>query len=98
MSTDQPPAIDAVARAMTAAVRTFVGEVMRDLLQMDMQGGEAAMNACAHACMERLPQRCIPALVASHDALAASGRSLQQRRSAISGGAAPSTAGHRPRR
>ena len=28
----------------------------------------------------------------------ASGRSLQQRRSAISGGAAPSTAGHRPRR
>lgn len=71
MSADQPPALDPAARAMAAAVRTFVGELMRDVLRMDMQGGEAATNAYAHACMENLPDHRLPGLVAAHDALAA---------------------------
>ena len=71
MSTSQPPAVDSAAREMVAAVRTFVGEMVRDVLQMQMQGDEDAANAYARACMEYLPQCCIPTLVASHDALAA---------------------------
>ena len=71
MSTNQPPAIDPAARELVAAVRTFVREVMRDLLRMDMQGGEAATNTYAHACMENLPEHRLPGLVAAHDALAA---------------------------
>ena len=71
MNADQPRALDPAARAMTAAVRTFIGELMRDLVRMDMQGGEAAANAYAHACMENLPRHRVPTLVAAHDALAA---------------------------
>ena len=71
MSDNQPPAVDPAARDLVAAVRTFVGEVMRDLLRMQMQGGEAATNAYAHACMENLPEHRLPTLVAAHDALAA---------------------------
>ena len=71
MSADQPPALDPAARTMAVAVRTFVGELMRDVLRMDMQGGEAATNAYAHACMANLPEHRLPALVAAHDTLAA---------------------------
>ncbi len=71
MSTNQPPAVDPAARELVAAVRTFVDELMRDVLRMEMQGGEDATNAYARACMEYLPQRHIPAVVAAHDALAA---------------------------
>ena len=51
MSTNQPPTVDAVARALTAIVRVFVAEAMRDNLWMQMQGGEATTNAHARACM-----------------------------------------------
>ncbi len=71
MSSDQPPAVDTTARKMAAAVRAFVDEMMRDVLRMGMQGGEDATNAYAHACMENLHERRIPALVAAHDTLAA---------------------------
>lgn len=71
MSTSQPPAIDPTAREMVAAVREFVQELMRDVLRMGMQGGEDATNAYAHACMENLPRRRLPGLVAAHDTLAA---------------------------
>ncbi len=71
MSANQQPTVDPTAREMAAAVRTFVDEVMRDALRMQMQGGEDATNAYARACMENLPQHRIPALVAAHDALAA---------------------------
>ena len=71
MNTDQPPTVDPAARAMTTAIRTFIGELMRDVLRMDMQGGEAATNAYAHACISNLPEHRLPALVAAHDALAA---------------------------
>lgn len=71
MSTDQPPTVDPSAREMVAAVRTFVDELMRDVLRMQMRGGEDVTNAYARACMENLPQRRIPALVAAHDTLAA---------------------------
>ena len=71
MSADQPPAVDATAREMAAAVRAFVDELMRDVLRMQMQGGEDATNAYAHACMENLARHRVPALVAAHDALAA---------------------------
>lgn len=69
MSDSQPPAVDATARALIAAVRAFVGEAMNDVLRM--QGGEDATNAYARACMENLPKRRIPPLVAAHDTLAA---------------------------
>ena len=71
MNADQPPALDPAARAMTAAVRTFVGELMQDVLRMDMQGSEAAADTYAHACMANLPEHRLPTLVAAHDALAA---------------------------
>ncbi len=71
MSDSQPPTVDATAREMVAAVRAFVNEVMRDVLRMQMQGGEDATNAYARACMENLPERRIPALAAAHDTLAA---------------------------
>ena len=71
MSADQPPAVDPAAHDLVAAVRAFVDEMMRDVLRMQMQGGEAATNAYAHACMGNLPQHRLPALVAAHDALAA---------------------------
>lgn len=45
---------------------------MRDLLRMEMQGGEPATNAYAHTCMENLAEFRLPALVAAHDDLAAS--------------------------
>ncbi len=56
---------------MAAAVQTFVDELMRDVLRMQMQGGEDATNAYAHACMENLPRHRVPDLVAAHDVLAA---------------------------
>lgn len=71
MSDSQPPTVDATAREMVAAVRAFVNEVMRDVLRMQMQGGEDATNAYARACMENLPERRILALAAAHDTLAA---------------------------
>ncbi len=71
MSADQLPAIDPAARDLVAAVRAFVDELMRDVLRMELQEGEDATNAYARACMEYLPQRHIPAVVAAHDALAA---------------------------
>ena len=71
MTDSQPPAVDATARALIAAVRAFVDESMRDVLRMQMQGGEDATNAYARACMENLPERRIPPLVAAHDTLAA---------------------------
>lgn len=63
--------VDATARELVAAVRAFVDETMRDVLRMQMQGGEDATNAYARACMENIPQRRLPDLVAAHDALAA---------------------------
>ena len=71
MSDTQPPAVDPAARDLVAAVQAFVDEMMRDALQMQMQDDEDATNAYARACMEYLPQRRLPALVAAHDALAA---------------------------
>lgn len=50
MNDNQPPAVDPAARELIAAVRVFVDEAMRDVLRMQMQGGENATNACARAC------------------------------------------------
>ena len=71
MSTNLPPAVNVAAREITAIVRTFVDEAMRDALRMQMQDGEDATNAYARACIEDIPNRRLPALVAAHDALAA---------------------------
>ena len=71
MSINQPPAVDPAARELATAVQAFVDELMRDVLRMEMQEGEDAMNAYARACMEYLPQRHIPTVVAAHNALAA---------------------------
>ena len=71
MSVDQPAAVDDAARELVAAVRVFVIEAMRQDLRLQTQGDEDAADAYARACMEDLPERCLPALVAAHDALAA---------------------------
>ena len=71
MSTSQPPTVDPAVRELVAAVRTFVDELMRDVLRMQMRGGEVVTNAYARACMENLPERRLPALIAAHDTLAA---------------------------
>ena len=63
----EPNAVDLTARDLVAAVRVFVGETMREALRMQMQGGEDATNLYARACMENLPERRMPDLVAAHD-------------------------------
>lgn len=45
MSTDQTPTVALTARETVAAVRTFVDELMRDVVRMQMRGGEDVTNA-----------------------------------------------------
>ena len=66
-----PDAVNLTARDLVAEVRTLVNAIMQDVLRMNMQGGEVATNAYARACMENLPERWLPDLVAAHDALGA---------------------------
>ncbi len=63
--------LDRAAREMVAAVRSIVGQVMVDILRMGMQRPEAEADRYARACLEEMPARRIPALVAAHDKLGA---------------------------
>ena len=65
------PLTDRAAREMVAAVRTIVGEVMRDVLRMQMQRPEAEADRYAHACLDEIAFRRIPKLVEAHDRLGA---------------------------
>ena len=65
-----PDAVNITARDLVTEVRAFVDEFMRDVLRMGMQGGEAATNAYARACMENIHHRRMQHLADAHDALA----------------------------
>ncbi len=76
MSGQQPKsdAVDPAAREIVAAARVLVTELGRDMFRLGIaqaEGGEAAGDRYARACVEETWSRRVPALVAVHDKLAA---------------------------
>ena len=72
---EQPPsnAVDHAAREIVAAAFALVDQLGKDMLRLEIaraEGGDAAADQYARACVEETWSRRVPTLVAIHDKLA----------------------------